>query len=99
MPEPGYIPFPKENIEIIQRNATELSGVLGFLLQLKYTDTLTITINGATSKVIYNPDDTEPYDNVYMSLSNQYVNKMRYLAREIYDLAHEKRLEAKKIIE
>jgi hypothetical protein len=91
MTEPGAIPFSKESIEQIQRDITELSGVLGFLLQLKYTDTLTVSMNGATSKVVYDPDDSNLYDNVYWPLADQYRNKMRDLVYDMHKLINQER--------
>jgi hypothetical protein len=87
MPDPGSLPFPKESIQKMQRDVVELSGVLGFLLQLEYGDPLSITVNGVTTKVLYDENNPDQYDSVYMSIANSNTKNMQNLAKDIYDLS------------
>jgi len=87
MPEPGQLPFPQESIQQMQRDIVELSGVLGFLLQLGYGNPLSITVNGATTKVLYDENNPEEYDRVYISIAEGNIQNMRNLATDIYDLS------------
>jgi hypothetical protein len=86
----GEIPWPAEKIQQMQRDVVNLSGLLGFLLKLEYGEPLSITVDGGTSTVSYDPEYPEPYDEVYYAISNNYLNSMRSLVKEINDLANKK---------
>jgi hypothetical protein len=91
----GEIPFPAEAIQAMQLDIVDLSGVLGFLLKLEYGQPLSITIDGSTSMVIYDPKDPEPYDQVYDIISETYIKRMRNLALDIYNISSGKKVEEK----
>lgn len=86
-------PFPAENIRKMQSGIVELSGVLGFLLKLEYGQPISITIDGATTTVIYDPNNSEQYDRVYNVVSDNYIKSMQDISRYIYDLSQGKRFE------
>jgi hypothetical protein len=91
MPEPGSLPFPAESIQQMLRDIVELSGVLGFLLQLGYGDPLSITVNGVTTKVLYDENNPEEYDRIYISIADGNTQNMQNLSTDIYELAFSKK--------
>lgn len=86
----GEIPFPSKNIQQMLLDISALSTVLGFLSKLEYGEPLAVTVEGVTSNVIYNPDDSGPYDNLYNILAESNIKKMQNLSTYIHDLAYDK---------
>lgn len=84
------IPVSSEIIKKMQSDIVKLSGVLGFLLKLEYGQPISITIDGATTTVIYDSNDSGQYDEIYNIVSGNYIKNMRNLALDIFELSQGK---------
>lgn len=92
------IPFPAESIRKMQSDIVELSGVLGFLLKLEYGQPISITIDGATSKINYDPNNSEQYDRVYNAVSGNYIKNMQYISRSIFELSQGRKPQEEEVV-